>query len=218
MDKINKTKEWIKQNAPMLAVFYENKYVGMAYDRFASLPTIRQRQVILGVFGGVGFIVFGVLLSLYVSVWGEMAKADKAQSMMDMLLKFQKSRRSQEAELQQLEKNRGLGIQDGLRLYLIEQGKLANISPRMIKAEERPEAGPDASKGTSDISIKQASIRLEKINLTQLKDFLRNVEFGSYSLIVSSIQISNDDKVRGYMNVELGVVAYLFKAEDEGNI
>lgn len=218
MDNITKAKDWIKKNAPMLAVLYENKYVGMLYDRFASLPPQRQRHVILGAFGAVGLLVFSVLLSLYLSVWSEISKADKAQAMMDMLLKFQKTRRAQEADLAQLERNRGLSGQDGLRQYLIEQGKLANISPRMMKAEEKPEAGSDASKGTSDVSLKQATVRLEKINLMQLKDFLRNVEFGNYSLIVSSVSISNDDKMRGYMNVEVGVVAYLFKGEEEGNI
>lgn len=216
MNKITKIKEWINQNAPMLAHLYENKYVGMVYDRFASLPANRQRQVILGSFAGIGLIVFGVLFGLYLSFWGEVSKADKAQAMMDMLLKFQKSRRAQEVELAQLERNKNLAGNDGLKNYLVEQGKLANISPRMIKAEERPEAGEDAKKGSSDVRLKQASVRLEKINLSQLRDFLKNVEFGPYSVIVSSVNIANDDKLRGYMNVEVGVVAYLFKGDDEG--
>lgn len=218
MDSVTKAKEWIKVNAPMLAVLYENKYVGMVYDRFASLPPNDQKKVLGGVVGGFAFLIFLIVFTLYMSVWGSIAEADRAQTMMDMLLRFQKTRRTQETDLQALEQNRRLGGQDGLKKYLIDQARAANISPRMVKAEERPDAGPDATKGPSDIAIKQATIRLEKINLMQLKDFLKNVEFGPFSVIVSSVQISNDDKIRGYMNVELGAVAYLFKGEDDGNI
>jgi hypothetical protein len=45
---------------------------------------------------------------------------------------------------------------------------------------------------------------------------MKNVEFGPYSVIISSLQMANDDKLRGYMNVELGVAAYLFKGDEEG--
>jgi hypothetical protein len=54
---------------------------------------------------------------------------------------------------------------------------------------------------------------MQRVNLSQLKNFLNNVEFGPYNLSVSSIKITNDSKIRGYMNVDLGVVAYLFQAE-----
>ena len=38
MDSLEKAKEWVRENVPMLSQVWENKYVGMAYDRFASLP------------------------------------------------------------------------------------------------------------------------------------------------------------------------------------
>ena len=38
MTSIGKAKEWIDTHFPSLKVIYENKYVGMVYDRFAALP------------------------------------------------------------------------------------------------------------------------------------------------------------------------------------
>ena len=64
---------------------------------------------------------------------------------------------------------------------------------------------------TGGLKAKEAKVTLQKINLNQLRNFLENIEFGTYNLSVSSINIKNDDQLRGYMNVELGVVAYLFQ-------
>lgn len=38
MEDSSKIKTWISEKAPSLAILYKNKYVGMVYDRFASLP------------------------------------------------------------------------------------------------------------------------------------------------------------------------------------
>jgi hypothetical protein len=64
--------------------------------------------------------------------------------------------------------------------------------------------------------MRRATVKLQRVNLSQLKNYLHGVEFGSYSLAVSSIKIKNDEKIRGYMDVELGIVAYLFGAAGEG--
>jgi type II secretory pathway pseudopilin PulG len=217
MDNITKIKGWIEQNVPMLKVVYENKYVGMGYDRFASLPSQQQRNVLLGTFSGLIAIIFLFLLSFYLGYWRSASKAEKAQAMTNLLLQYQKSRRNQDAQIQLLERNNLLNAPDALKNYLLEQGKISNISPRMIKAEEKSEpTGSDEGKGQQDAKAKHATVKLEKINLNQLKAFLQSIENGSYNLIISSLKISNDDKIRGYMNVELGIVAYLFGTEEEG--
>lgn len=67
MDGWTKFKEWVNENAPMLAVVYNNKYVGMGYDRFASLPAKQQKQTLLGILGGFVFIVVMFLFVPYLS-------------------------------------------------------------------------------------------------------------------------------------------------------
>jgi len=218
MSSIAKAKEWIKLNAPMLAVVYENKYVGMLYDRFGSLPPKQQKQVLLGSAAGVLFFIVLVLFSFYMTFWTYSSKASKAQEMVGMLLQYQTNRRAQEAQVQVLERNNQLATPDALKQLLLNEGRNANISPRLIKAEERNEAGAgdEDSKGGPDIKVKQATVKLERVNLSQLRGFLQNVEMGPYNLSISSLKITNDDKIRGYMNVELGVVAYLFQSLEEG--
>src|SRR5437899_1786864 len=77
MDSFSKFKEWVNEHVPMLAVVYENKYVGMAYDRFASLPPKQQRQVMIGVGLGIVAIITGFILSSYLSLWTYSGRADK---------------------------------------------------------------------------------------------------------------------------------------------
>jgi len=218
MEKWNKIKDWIKQHVPMLAIIYENKYVGMVYDRFGSLPPKQQRQVILGAASGLVFFVFLVILTTYLSYWTSASSAGKAETMVNMLLQYQTSRRGQETQILNLERNNQLSAPEALKNHIIDQAKISNISPRMIKAEEKPETAgsEEESKGGQDVKLKQATVKLERVNLTQLRTFLQNIEYGPYSLSVSSLKISNDDQLRGYMNVELGVVAYLFQLEEEG--
>jgi hypothetical protein len=216
VNSVSKGKEWINEHIPMLAIVYENKYVGMLYDRFGSLPPKQQRQVLLGAFIGVILFICLILLSLYLTVWSYSNQTEKARSMVALLTQYQKNRRLQEGQIQLLEQNNLLSAPDALKAYLMDQAKAANISSRMIHAEEKPDSseGSDDPKGKSDLKLKQATVKLEKVNLTQLRNFLQYVEFGQYSLSISSLKILNDDKIRGYMNVEMGIVAYLFQSEE----
>lgn len=212
-----KTKEWINENAPMLAKLYENKYVGMAYDRFGSLPPNQQKQVMIGSAAAVMGVIVLVLLTSYLSLWSYSGKSEKAGEMVNMLIQYQKSRRSQESQLQVLERNNILASDNALKDYIVKTATNANISQRMVHAEEKREGGEvDDPKAPQEVKLKQATVKLERVNLNQLRIFLQNLEFGNYSLSVSSIKVTNDDKIRGYMNVEIGVVAYLFSTEEEG--
>lgn len=215
VDSWKKFDEWVKQHAPMLSKVYENKYAGMLYDRFASLPTRKQKQVALGVVGGCLGFIFLIILSSYISFWSASSKSSKASAMTAMLLQYQKNRRAQDGQIQLLERNNRLATPDALKGHLIDQARMANISPRMIKAEEKTEVGErtEDPKAGQDIKIKQASVKLERVNLTQLRNYLMGIENGNYNLGISSLQISNDDKIRGYMNVDISIVAYLFKSE-----
>jgi hypothetical protein len=217
MDSVTKAKDWIKTHAPFLAVTYENKYVGMLYDRFGSLPPQQQRQVILGVFGALVTFIFAIILSSYLGYAASASKAERAQAMVNMLLQYQKKRRVQDSQIQVLERNKGLAMADALKTALIEEAKAANISPRMVKADEKAESASaeEDTKG-SDIKVREATVKLERVNLVQLKAFLQNVEMGTYNLSVSYLKITNDDQLRGYMNAEVGVVAYLFESEAGG--
>jgi hypothetical protein len=134
--------------------------------------------------------------------------------MISLLQQHQKTQRSQSSEMANLERNNTLAGPGQLKEHLVRQAQAAKISVRMVKVEETPESagrGEDSKGG--DIRLKQATVQLEKINLSQLSQFLNLVEFGGYNLSVSSIKITNDSKIRGYMNVEMGVVVYLFSTE-----
>lgn len=218
MDSVTKFKEWVNEHVPMLAVIYENKYVGMAYDRFASLPPKQQKQVILSVFGTLIAFVFLFLFSAYLTLWSFSGKVSKSNTMVNMLMQYQKQRRAKSGQISNLGRNELLAPPNALKQALIEQGRMASISPRMVQVEERDDGGGDASedpKSAHDVKLKQAVVKLQRVNLDQLKNFLQGIEFGSYNLSVSSLKITNDDKIRGYMNVEVSVVAYLFQT-DEG--
>ena len=69
----------------------------------------------------------------------------------------------------------------------------------------------------ADVRMRQATVVLNRINLTQLKSFLTAVELGSSTVSVASVKITNDDKMRGYMKAELGIVAYILSSGDGGN-
>ncbi len=214
MDRMGKVKEWINENAPMLNKVYQNKYVGMAYDRFASLPPSQQKQIIVGGMGGVVAIIAGYLFLSYVSLWSVSRQVDQSLRMISLLQQHQKTQRSQTAEMANLERNNQLAAPGQLKEHLVRQAQGAKISIRMAKIEETPaSAGREEDSKAGDVRMKQATVQLEKVNLTQLAQFLNNVEFGGFNLSVSSIKITNDKKDRGYMNVEMGVVVYLFSAE-----
>lgn len=217
MDQVSKLKQWVNENAPMLANIYENKYVGMAHDRFASLPPRQQKQLLVGVFSGAVFIVFLYLLFAYLSLWSFSSKTRESASMTNLLLQYQKSRRDKSQQIKFLARNSQLSAPGQFKQHLMDIGRTSSISPRMMKIEEKGEVGTkeDDSKGAqSEVKIKTASVTLEKVTLTQLTAFLKNIEYGQFNLQVSSIKISNDSKTRGYMTVELGLVAHLFETEE----
>lgn len=217
MDQVSKLKQWVNENAPMLANLYENKYVGMVYDRFASLPPRQQKQLLVGVFSSAVFIVFLYLMFAYLSLWSYSSKTKEASAMTNFLLQYQKSRRDKSQQIKFLARNAQLSPAGQLKQHLLDMGRTASISPRMMKIEEKGEVGTseeDSKAPHSEVKIKRATVTLEKVTLTQLTAFLKTVEFGQFNLQVSSIQISNDSKIRGYMTVELGIVAHLFETEE----
>lgn len=214
-DKLN---TWLKENAPVLTKVYENKYVEMAYDRFASLPPQQQKQVTLGAVGGIAALVVGYLLLSYWSLWSYSSQVRDAEQMVTLLRDHQRQTSQRGGEIELLERGNQLAPPGALKQHLLTQGKMCNISPRMLQVEEQADqsaSGSAEGKGRQDIQIKQAKVTLQRVNLEQVKAFLENVEFSPYNLSVSSLKITNDDKIRGYMNVELSVVAYLFQPGSE---
>lgn len=217
MDKIAEIKQWVNENAPMLSGVYENKYVGMLSDKFASLPTKQQKQVLVATALGISFIISLFLLFSYLSLWSTTSKVRETTSMTNMLLQYQKSRRDKSEQVKLLARNAPLNNPGQLKTFLTDLGRTAAISPRMIKVEEKGEVGAkeeDSKTAQSEVKIKQATATLEKITLTQLTAYLKGIEFGQYNLQISSIKIQNDDKIRGYMKVDVGVVAHLFETEE----
>lgn len=207
---------WIMERAPMLANVYQNKYVAMLYDRFASLPPKQQRQVLSGTMLGILLVVSLMLGTSYWTLWNMSSLSKKNSEMISMLMRYQKQRREKSAQIQELEKNKELAPPGQLRQYLINTARTASISPRMIQVDEQDDnvgTAPDL-KAASEIKVKRAATKLQRINLSQLNSFIQAVEFGQYGLTVSSIRIMNDDKLRGYMNVELGIIAYLFEVDE----
>ncbi len=210
---LEKLREWLKENMPVFSQASENKYVGMVYDRFASLPPGQQKQVILGFVGFLVLMVFGYLFLSYIALWTSSGKSDRNREMSNMLIQYQRQLKEKSGQLQQLEKNDQLAGNGALKQYLADQARNAGISPKAAEAEEKPEAaGGEEGGKAGDLKVKEASITLSRVNLNQLKQFMQSVEFGNYNLSVTSLKITNDDKIRGYMKAEVGVVAYVFQA------
>ena len=61
----------------------------MLYDRFASLPSTQQKQVLIGGVAGVFLLIFGVVFSTYMTLWTFSGKSKTSQSMIAMLLQYQ---------------------------------------------------------------------------------------------------------------------------------
>jgi hypothetical protein len=73
-----------------------------------------------------------------------------------------------------------------------------------MEVEEKADAG-DA--GGSTIKTKDATVVLQRVNLTQLRAYVQGLEFGTYNITVVSLKVTNDDKLRGFMRVDLSVSA-----------
>ena len=207
---------WIMERAPMLAKLYQNKYIAMLYDRFASLPPKQQRQVLLTTGLVVVVAISATLGSSYWSLWSTNTHIKNNTEMISTLFRYQKQRRERGAQIQELERNKELAGAGQLKQYLINTARSVSISPRMIQVDEQDDniGSSNDSKNTSEIKVKRAIARLQRLNLTQLTSFLQAVELGRYGLTISSIRILNDDKLRGYMNVEMGVIAYVFQVDE----
>ncbi|NBX68131.1 MAG: hypothetical protein EBR01_04110 [Proteobacteria bacterium] len=216
MEETNKLKSWINEKAPGLAVIYQNKYVGMIYDRLASLPPKKQKQVVFGILGGTVSIALLFLIFSYWSLWSLSSETQDAYSMSNMILQYQKYRRDRAEDLILLSKNSQLSAPGQLKQVLLQTAASAGISPRMIQVEERAEAGVGGTDSKKkEFKIKESTVSAQRITLSQLTSYLKAVEYGNFSLIVSSIKITNDDKLRGYLNVDMTIMAYVFEG-DEG--
>ncbi|MBM4303489.1 MAG: hypothetical protein FJ112_04105 [Deltaproteobacteria bacterium] len=215
MEDTSKIKTWISEKAPSLAILYKNKYVGMVYDRFASLPPKKQKQVVLYSFGSVIALVLIYLVSSYFSLWSLSSATRNIYSMNNMILEYQKHRRDRSEELTLLMRNAPLAAPGQLRQVLLQAAGVNGISPRMIQIEERGEAGVGGDPKKKEVRIKESAVSLQKVNLSQAINYLKTIEYGNYNLIVSSIKITNDDKLRGYLNVDISIMAHLFE-NDEG--
>lgn len=214
MEQTGKLKSWIKEQVPMLTLLYENKYVGMAYDRFASLPPTQQRRLIFSVIG----LIFGgvtlYLLIAYYSLWSISSQNKSALTMSVLLQQYQKIKRDRSQEIAKIEGNSMLSGPGQLKQRLLDVARQTGISPKMTNANESGEASArsDENAASTEVKIKQATITLDKVTLPQIVTFLRNTE--SSNLNISSMKIRKDEKLRGYMNVELQVMVYLFPAEE----
>ena len=211
-----KIKEWIGANVPMMARIYENKYLGMLYDRFASLPTKQQKQLLFGsLFGGTGLVFLYFIVS-YLSLWSDGKSIRDSSSMVNLLMQYQKNQQEKGSEIKNLDRNARLAEAGQLKDHLLTQGRASNISMRSMQIEEKPDHEESDTKAVHDLKMKQATVVLERVNLNQLTGFLNSVEFGAYNLSISSLKLINDEKIRGYMRVELGIVAYIFNAPEGG--
>ncbi len=206
-----KVNDWLKENIPTLAKVFDNKYLNMAYDRYASLPPKQQKMLAGAAVGSVVFIILGYLFVSYLSLWSANSTVGRSAEMISMLREHQKVITRKGGEVEGLERGNQLGAPGALKGHLVGQARIANISPRMIVVEEKEGPSEPDAKASADLRLKQATVKLNRVNLNQLKGFLEAVEFGAVPLSISSLRVRNDDQLRGYLNVELGIVAYLFQ-------
>lgn len=214
MELLNKLKSWWAANGPNLEGASENKYVAMVYDRFGSLPPAQQRQVTIGVFSFVGFILIIVFFFSYSGLRTLTLRASQSKEMISLLQQYQKeSQASGGGSQTSLGGNGNLVARGSLRNHLEGQARKNKISARMMKVDEKLETKPASGGEKGSVKVKRATVNLERVNLNQLVGFLQSVEHGNFDLSVSSLKITNDRQVRGYMNVDMGIVAYIVSSE-----
>lgn len=209
MATMDRVRGWVKENAPMLTVLYENKYLGMFYDRFASLPPKQQKQVLLGSLAAVAGVFFLYFFVSYLSLWSSGARTQQAYSMVDELGRFQRTMREKTMRLVRFEQEAGLGT-GGLKELVNELARSASISPRLVETTEKPPVQGDGP------STKSASVRMQRVTLSQWVSFLKAVEGGNRPISISRLRAVNDDKLRGYMTVELDLSMPVFGPSNEG--
>ncbi len=216
MEQTGKLKAWIKEQVPMLTLLYENKYVGMLYDRFASLPPAQQKKwITVFLFGVSGAITLYLAVSYY-GLWSLSRRNTSASAMGALLQQYQQIKRDKSQEISSLESNSALAAPGQLKQRLLDMGRATGISPRMMEANEKSEASArtEDAKASSELKVKRASITLQKVTLTQIVNFLKNVESGQYSLNVSKLKVETDPQLKGYMLAQFDVTAYLFSPEE----
>jgi hypothetical protein len=218
MDKFEKFKDWVRENAPTFIILFENKYIDMTYDKFGSLPPKTQKQIILGAFSGFAFLITVYILSSYLTLWSFSRETNNAYEMISLIKQYQRFRNEKREDIQRIELNSNLAAPGLFKEHLIEKGKMASISPKLMEVQEKTDgSSPDGNQKEDDgFKLKVASVKLQKVNLIQLKNFLSGIEFGDHNLKISSLKILNDDKLRGYMNVEMEILAYLLQMGEEG--
>src|SRR5690606_2260953 len=109
------------------------------------------------------------LLYSYLSLWSVQRQIAQSHAMVTTLSQYQRNQREQSGELRMIERNSALADSGKLKSYLISQGRMATISPRLITAEESGE-GEEGDAAQSDIRMKRATVKIQRVNLNQLKN------------------------------------------------
>lgn len=200
-----KAKKWLQENAPNLV---ENKYLGMVYDRFASLPPNQQRWLTLGSLGTVCSIILIWLFSSYLTYFEYTGRANGAQKMLSILAKYEAQKSDSSSANDSVQRNTELLRANALKNFIMGQARIAKISTRSIEVDERMGGSAEEPGGPKS---KMATVKLQRVNLDQLLEFVKGIEFGIYSIGISSVKIDNDEKYRGYMNAEFSMVAHLLE-------
>lgn len=211
----DKIKVWIREQVPMLTLIFENKYVGMAQDRFASLPPLLQKRILIGlILSSFGFA--GIYLTVsYIQLWQLSSRAQEASALSTVLIRYQKTLQDKASELREIEGGDNLSAPGKLKQKLLDLGRFAGISPKLIQtAEEGVQTVPaTAGKTGGERKYKKATVTLEKVTLPQIIKYINSVESSPDTLSIASLRLSSDEKLRGYMGVNLEVHAQIFNQE-----
>ena len=196
--------EWINENVPMLKRLIRNKYVDMMYDRFASLDAQRQRQIIIGTIAALILLLVFIVFMGYSSYWAVLRQTQRTRSLAYACLQFQ--RELQESAVLQEKgavREQDVAEHQDLRQVVMDAARMAHFPPQSVIVEPLPADAPPGPGLTSGSSTPSSQIRIERMNLLQLKMFLQRLELGPQRFAVERIQIANDDKVRGFMRVDI---------------
>lgn len=214
MSTKDKIKIWIREQVPMLTLVYENKYVAMASDRFASLPQKTQKHILMGiVLGSFGFVSIFLLVN-YIQLYKMNSRAKEASALSTVLVRYQKTLQDKAADLRDIESGGNLNEPGKLKQKLSDLGRFSGISAKLIQADEQGiQTSPPLGKTGSERRFKKAQVTLEKVTLPQIIKYINSVESSRDALSIASLKINSDEKLRGYMGVVLEVHAQVFNRE-----
>jgi hypothetical protein len=199
----------------MLTLLFENKYVGMAQDRFASLPPLTQKRILMGLVLSV-FSAVGVYLTInYIELWQLNTRAKEASALSTVLIRYQKTLQDKASELREVEGGSNLNNPGMLKQRLLDLGRFAGIAPKLIQTDEQgvltvPTTG---EKTGSERKFQKATVTLEKVTLPQIIKYINSVESSRDALSISGLRIYSDEKLRGYMGLNLEIHAQIFNRE-----